>query len=73
METCLYVNMARTTIQLDDKTKKLLERVKAEMGVASYAEAIRLLVRQVKFLDKSERGTLPKLERFRRGKLDRFD
>jgi len=65
--------MPRTTIQLDEDTRKLLERVKAEMGVASYAEAIRLLVKDLKSIERSEKGSLPKLGAFRREKLDRFD
>lgn len=58
---------------MDEDTRKLLERVKAEMGVASYAEAIRLLVKDLKSIERSEKGSLPKLGAFRREKLDRFD
>lgn len=68
-----HVTMARTSIQLDEETRKLLEKMKAEMSAASYAEVIRLLIRQAKSVDRGERGSLPKLEGFRREKIDRFD
>jgi hypothetical protein len=41
---------SRTSIQLDGKTKTLLGRIKEEKGAASYAEAIRLLVKDAKRL-----------------------
>jgi hypothetical protein len=65
--------MARTTIQLDEDTKKILERIKSERGAKSYAEAIRLIIEEAKSLDRSERGSLPKLESFKRDKVDRLD
>lgn len=64
---------SRTSIQLDRQTKTILERIKRETGAKSYAEAIRSLVKSAKKLDKSEMGSLPKLETFRRDKHDRFD
>ncbi len=63
---------SRTSIQLDDETKTLLDRIKKEKGAASYAEAIRLLVKDAKRLDHSELGSLPKLKAFKREKHDRF-
>jgi hypothetical protein len=63
---------SRTSIQLDDDTKTLLDRVKKEKGAASYAEAIRLLVKDAKRLERSELGSLPKLKEFRRDKHDRL-
>ncbi|MDV3293221.1 MAG: ribbon-helix-helix protein, CopG family [Nitrososphaerales archaeon] len=64
---------SRTSIQLDDKTKTLLDRIKKEKGASSYAEAIRLLVRDAKRLEGSELGSLPKLKEFHRDKHDRLD
>ena len=70
-----YINRcmsSRTSIQLDAKTKAMLERVKRETGARSYAEAIRLLAKDAKRLEKSELGSLPKLGEFRRDKHDRL-
>ncbi|MDG6964840.1 MAG: hypothetical protein JRN16_04265 [Nitrososphaerota archaeon] len=63
----------RTSVQLDRDTKGLLDRVKREKKAKSYAEAIRILVREAMKLRSSEVGTLPRLRPFRRDKLDRFD
>jgi hypothetical protein len=64
---------SRTSVQLDKDTKQLLDRVKRERNARTYAEAIRLLVKEAMKLESSEIGTLPKLRSFRRDKLDRFD
>lgn len=64
---------SRTSIQLDEETKALLDRIKKEKGASSYAEAIRLVVKDAKRLERSELGSLPKLREFRRDKHDRFD
>jgi len=64
---------SRTSVQLDKETKMLLDRIKQETGAKSYAEAIRLLAKSAKKLEKSEMGSLPKLETFQRDKHDRFD
>ncbi len=60
-------------MQLDRDTKTLLDRIKQETGAKNYAEVIRLLAKNLKRLDRSERGSLPKLETFRRDKHDRLD
>ncbi len=62
-----------TTIQLDEKTKFLLDIIKKESGVKSYAAAIAWLAKHAKVLDHSELGTLPRLKSFKREKHDRFD
>jgi hypothetical protein len=64
---------SRTSIQLDDETKTLLDRIKKERGASSYAKAIRLLVKDAKRLERSELGSLPKLKQFQRDKHDRLD
>jgi hypothetical protein len=64
---------SRTSIQLDHETKALLDRIKKEKRASSYAETIRLLLKDAKRLDRSEMGSLPKLREFRRDKHDRFD
>lgn len=63
---------SRTSIQLDDETKRLLDRIKKEKGASSYAEAIRLLVKEAKRLESSELGSLPRLKEFKREKHDRL-
>jgi Ribbon-helix-helix protein, copG family len=63
---------SRTSIQLDDETKTLLDRIKEEKGASSYAEAIRLLVKDAKRLERSELGSLPRLKEFQRDKHDRI-
>ena len=66
--------MAETTsIQLDGDTKLLLDNVKKEMGVKSYAAAIAWLAEHAKVLEKGEMGSLPKLRSFKRERNDRFD
>ncbi len=60
----------RTSIQLDEETKKLLDRIKKEKGVSSYAETIRLLVKDAKRHERSELGSLPRLKDFQRDKHD---
>jgi len=64
---------SRTSIQLDQDTKELLDRVKRERRAKTYAEAIRFLAKEAMKLELSEIGTLPKLKSFRRDKHDRFD
>jgi hypothetical protein len=63
----------RTTVQLDRETKRLLDRIKEQLGAKSHAEAIRMLATNAKRLSKGERGSLPKLAPFRREKHDRLD
>jgi len=64
---------SRTSIQLDRDTKELLDRVKRETKAKTYADAIRILVKEAMKLETSELGTLPRLRPFRREKHDRFD
>lgn len=63
----------RTSVQLDRETKDLLDRIKREKKAKSYAQAIRMLAREAMRLRSSEAGSLPRLKRFRRDQLDRFD
>ena len=64
---------SRTSIQLDDETRTMLERMKRETGAKSYAEVIRRLAKDAKRLETSEMGSLPKLKPFQRDKHDRLD
>ena len=68
-----WMHMARTTIQLDEETRNMLREIKDERKAKSYAEVIRLLLREAKSMNLRERGSLPKLESFQREKLDRLD
>jgi len=63
---------ARTTIQVDQETVAMLEKLKREWRARSYAEVVKQLLREVKVLETSEKGSLPKLMRFQRDKFDRF-
>jgi len=63
---------SRTTIQVDRETLSILERYKKEMAFRNYSEAIRRLLQESKKVPKSEKGSLPKLEPFKREKIDRF-
>ena len=63
----------RTSVQLDRETKDLFDRIKREKKAKSYAQAIRMLAREAMRLRSSEAGSLPRLKRFRRDQLDRFD
>ena len=64
----------RTSIQLDRKTKEILDKVKRDRGAKTYSEAVRILASEAMKLEKSELGSLPKLRSFRRDtKHDRFD
>ena len=67
------MHTARTTIQLDEETRRMLKEIRDERKAKSYAEVIRLLLREAKSVSSGERGSLPKLERFQREKLDRLD
>lgn len=63
----------RTTIQVDENVLKKLGRLKREMNASSYKEVIERLLGAEKKLEVSEKGKFPKLKRFRREKIDRFD
>ena len=62
----------RTTIQVDQETVAMLEKLKKERGARSYAEVVKQLIREAKVLETSEKGSLPRLKRFQREKFDRF-
>ena len=62
-----------TTIQVDRETLQVLEYLKKAQGAKSYAEVLRMLIRDSKRLPRSERGDFPKLREFKRDKRDRFD
>ena len=62
----------RTTIQVDRETLSILERYKKEKAFKNYSEAIRKLLQESRKVPKSEKGSLPKLEPFKREKIDRF-
>lgn len=51
---------------------ELLEQMKRERQASSYGEVVRQLIEEAKVLERSERGTLPRLRRFEREKLDRL-
>ena len=65
--------MLRISVQLDEDTKELLDRVKRETNAKTYAEVVRLLAKEARRLESSEIGTLPRLKSFRREKHGRFD
>ena len=73
LHRCIVTVNDRTTIQVDERTLKNLERLKKEMNASSYKEVIEHLLSTEKRLEISEKGKFPKLKRFRREKLDRFD
>jgi predicted CopG family antitoxin len=62
-----------TTIQVDRETLQVLEYLKRAQGAKSYAEVLRMLIRDSKRLPQSERGAFPKLRPFKRDKRDRLD
>ncbi|MCP8317564.1 MAG: ribbon-helix-helix protein, CopG family [archaeon] len=64
---------ARTTIQVDEEALKMLERMKKERGVSSYSDLVKQLIREVKIIETSEKGSLPGLKSLKREKIDRFD
>ena len=64
---------SKTTIQVDEDIVRVLERVKRERALRSYSDALREILKENKTLNRSERGTLPRLKLFMRDKIDRFD
>ncbi len=65
--------MAKTTIQVDDDVLRQLDHLKRERAFKSYSETLRDILKESKTLNRSERGTLPRLKPFKREKTDRFD
>jgi predicted CopG family antitoxin len=62
-----------TTIQVKDDVQEMLDRLKKDINVKSYDEAIRYLFRKAKRMERSNFGSLPELESFQREEIDRFD
>ena len=62
-----------TTIQIDRETLQVLEYLKRAHGAKSYADVVRMLIRDAKRLPRSERGAFPKLRAFKRDKRGRLD
>jgi predicted CopG family antitoxin len=60
----------KTTIQIDQDTLKILEKLKKERKVKSYSELIRQLVNESKKIEKSEKGSLSKIPVFIREEYD---
>ena len=62
-----------TTIQVKDDVLEMLNRLKKELKVRSYDEAIRYLFRKSNRTDKSHFGSLPDIKSFEREEIDRFN
>ncbi|MDT7886259.1 MAG: ribbon-helix-helix protein, CopG family [Thermoproteota archaeon] len=61
----------KTTIQIDQDTLKILEKLKKERRVKSYSELIRQLINESKKIEKSEKGSLSKIPTFIREEYER--
>jgi predicted CopG family antitoxin len=61
----------KTTIQIDQDTLKILEKLKKERRVKSYSELIRQLINESKKIEKSEKGSLSKIPSFIREEYER--
>ncbi|MEM2995295.1 MAG: ribbon-helix-helix protein, CopG family [Candidatus Bathyarchaeia archaeon] len=55
-----------TTVQVDEKTLQLLNKLKKEMGARSHDEVIKTLISERKKISRSMFGTNPKLKPFSR-------
>jgi predicted CopG family antitoxin len=62
----------KTTIQVDQDTLRILEKLKKERRVKSYSELIRQLINESKKIEKSEKGSLSKIPAFIREEYDRI-
>jgi predicted CopG family antitoxin len=62
----------KTTIQIDQDTLKILEKLKKERRVKSYSELIRQLINESKKIEKSEKGSLSKIPSFIREEYERI-
>ena len=62
----------KTTIQIDQDTLKILEKLKKEKRVKSYSELIRQLINESKKIEKSEKGSLSKIPSFIREEYERI-
>ncbi len=63
----------KTTIQIDQETLKILEKLKKERKAKSYSELIRQLINESKKIEKNEKGSLSKIPSFVREEYDRVD
>ena len=61
----------KTTIQIDQDTLKILEKLKKERRVKSYSELIRQLINESKKFENSEKGSLSKITTFIREEYER--
>lgn len=62
-----------TTIQVKDDVYRLLSRMKENLGFRTYDDVIRELLKAKKRVAEDYFGKYPKLNTFKREKLDRFD
>ncbi|HEC76434.1 MAG TPA: hypothetical protein ENI33_04150 [Thermoplasmatales archaeon] len=62
-----------TTMRISKELLRELENLKKDKAAKSYEEVIKKLIEESKRLKKSHFGTLPKLEKFGREEIDRFD
>ena len=62
-----------TTVRISKELLHELEKLKKEKMANSYEELIKQLIEESKRLKESHFGTLPKLEKFGREEIDRFD
>ncbi len=56
--------MVQRTILVDVDVLRRLDFIKREKAFRSYSETLREILAETKTLNKSEKGTLPKLKRF---------
>ncbi|MEM3677286.1 MAG: ribbon-helix-helix protein, CopG family [Candidatus Bathyarchaeia archaeon] len=56
--------VSKTTVEVDRATLQALKELKDELGVKSFDEAIRALIRQVRGIPKSKFGAHPDMEPF---------
>lgn len=62
-----------TTVAVKEETFHMLQNVKEEQEAESFDEIIKKLIMEAKKPKKSFFGAFPKLGKFKREELDRFD
>lgn len=62
-----------TTIQVREDVHRALSRMKENMGLKTYDDVIRALLKAKKKVAEECFGKYPKLKAFKREELDRFD
>ncbi|MFQ5975134.1 MAG: antitoxin VapB family protein [Candidatus Hydrothermarchaeales archaeon] len=62
-----------TTIQVKEDVYRVLSRMKENMGLETYDDVIRALLKAKKRMAKDYFGKYPKLKTFKREELDRLD